>query len=361
MSKLKSLNREVSWGRVVNLTQKAVLAKHLSIMLNAGLTVVESLSVAIDSTTGRLQKILKRVKQSVESGTALSVALERHGDVFAGVFINAIYAGERSGNLAVNLSELSSSLEKERNLRAKVKSAMIYPAIVFFATIVLGLVIAFFILPKLTPLFLGLNIALPWTTRALIWIANFVDNFGLITLVAAIVVVLLLRWSLRLSAMVPISHWVTLHLPAFGRMSAKLNLARLAGTMGLLLKSGVRIDEAITVTQKTIGNYYFKQSLARAAADLDGGAKLSESLAKNPALFPPLFTRLIGVGEVSGQFEETFFYLAEFYEEEVDAEAKRLSTALEPILLLIIGLVVGGLALSIITPIYELTGNVRGS
>ncbi|MEK7208740.1 MAG: type II secretion system F family protein [Patescibacteria group bacterium] len=351
-------NQDITLGRV-SLTQKAVLAKHLALMLNSGLTLTESLTVAIDSAGGALRSILKRVAQSVESGTTFSAALGAHPKIFTGVFTSAVYAGERSGNLATNLANLSRALEKERALLAKIKGAMIYPIIVLAAAVLLGLGIAFFILPKITPLFKGLQIDLPWTTRALIWSADFLDKNGLVFFLTLIAGLIFFWWLARRKFTAPVTHWLILHLPVFGRLAINLNLARLAGTLSLLLKSGVSIDETFLIAERTLGNFYYRHALRRAASDIGRGLKLSASLEQFPKFFPLLFTRLARVGEVSGKFEETFFYLADFYEDEVDTAAKSLATALEPLLLLFIGLVVAGLALSIITPIYELTGNIK--
>ena len=352
------LNQDLSFGRV-NLTQKAILAKHLALMLNSGLTLTEALTVAIDSAGGVLKTVLKRVAQAVESGTTFSAALAAHPKIFSGVFISAVYAGERSGNLATNLVNLSRALEKERALLAKVKGAMVYPIIVLVAAVLLGLGIAFFILPKITPLFKGLQIDLPWTTRVLIRGADFLDQYGLIFGLALAIGVIFLWWLARQRFAAPVTHWLILRLPVFGRLATNLNLARLAGTLSLLLKSGVSIDETFLIAELTLGNFYYRRALRRAASDIGRGLKLSASLEQFPKFFPLLFTRLARVGEVSGKFEDTFFYLADFYEDEVDSAAKSLATALEPLLLLFIGLVVAGLALSIITPIYELTGNIK--
>lgn len=351
-------NQDVSFGRV-NLAQKAILAKHLALMLNSGLTLTESLAVAIDSAGGAMKSALKKVAQSVQSGASFSTALGLHPKIFSGVFVSAVYAGERSGNLATNLVNLSRELEKERVLMAKVKGAMIYPVIVLVAAVLLGLGIAFFILPKITPLFKGLQINLPWTTRALIWIADFLDKNGLVFFLTFAAAIIFLLWLVRQKFMAPITHWCVLRLPVFGRLAKNLNLARLAGTLGLLLKSGVNIDEAFAITERTLGNFYYRFALRRVSGDVGRGLKLSESLEQFPRFFPLIFTRLARVGEVSGKFEDTFFYLADFYEDEVDNAAKSLATALEPLLLLFIGLVVAGLALSIITPIYEITGNIK--
>lgn len=354
----KGLKREVSIGGA-GLTQQALFAKHLAVMLGSGLPLTEALTVSIESAAGRLKHALAAAARAVESGASLSQALGDHPRIFPALLINAVYAGERSGNLATNLAAAARALEKERVLIAKVKGALIYPATILIAAFLLGLGLAFFVLPKITPLFRGLNIELPWTTRALIALADLVDRHGLLLFLAVFggliaIIVLARRRFTR-----PITHWLLLHLPGLKPIVRHSNLARFAGAMGLLLKSGVTINEALDIAERTSGNYYYRRAVHQAAVGVAQGTKLADNLERFPALFPPLLTRLVRVGEISGKFEDTFFYLADFYESEVDSATKSLSTALEPILLLVIGLLVAGLALSIITPIYQITGNIN--
>lgn len=353
----KGLKREVSIGGA-GLTQQVLFAKHLAVMLGAGLVLTEALPVSIESATGRLKQALAEVARAVESGAPFSQALGDHPHIFPALLINAVYAGERSGNLATNLAAAARALEKERALIAKVKGALIYPATVLAAALLLGLGLAFFVLPKITPLFRGLNISLPWTTRALISFADLVDQHGLLlflTIFGGLALIIILARQ-RFSR--PVTHWLLLNLPGLKSIVRQTNLARFAGAMGLLLKSGVTVNEALDITERTLSNYYYARAVHQVVTGVSQGTKLADNLANFPALFPPLLTRLVRVGEVSGKFEDTFFYLADFYESEVDTATKSLSTSLEPILLLVIGLIVAGLALSIITPIYQITGNM---
>ncbi|HEY4476567.1 MAG TPA: type II secretion system F family protein [Candidatus Paceibacterota bacterium] len=353
----RGLKREVNIGGA-GLTQQVLFAKHLAVMLGAGLHLTEALAVSIESATGRLKHALTVVAQAVESGAALSTALGDHSHIFPALLTNAVYAGERSGNLAINLTAAARALDKERLLLAKVKGALIYPATVLIAAFLLGLGLVFFVLPKITPLFRGLNIELPWTTRALIALADLVDQHGLILFISIVggltaVIILAQRHFTR-----PLTHWLLLHLPGLKPIVRHTNLARFSGALGLLLKSGVTVNEALDITERTLSNYYYARALHQVATGVSQGTKLADNLERFPTLFPSLLTRLVRVGEVSGKFEDTFFYLADFYEGEVDSATKSLSTALEPILLLFIGLIVALLALSIITPIYQITGNV---
>lgn len=354
----QGLKREVGFGGA-GLTQQVLFTKHLAVMLGSGLTLTEALPVSIESATGRMKLALRDVLRAVESGATLSSALGDHPHVFPVLLTNAVYAGERSGNLSTNLAAAARALEKERALIAKIKGALIYPATVLVATILLGLGLAFFVLPKITPLFRGLKVELPFTTRFLIAFADLIDRHGLLLFLAIFGGLALIIFLAKRRFTQPVTHSILLHLPGLKPIVRHTNLARFAGAMGLLLKSGVTINEALEITERTLSNYYYRQAIREVVTAVSQGTKIADNLEHFPNLFPPLLTRLIRVGEVSGKLEDTFFYLADFYESEVDSATKSLATSLEPILLLIIGLLVAGLALSIITPIYQITGNVR--
>ncbi|MEK7610222.1 MAG: type II secretion system F family protein [Patescibacteria group bacterium] len=350
-------NIDISWGRV-SLTDRALLAKQLSVMLESGLVLSEALKTAEVAAAGALKPVVAGLLRAVDSGRSLSDALAEHPRIFSGLFASAVFAGENSGTLPENLKNVSRALERERDFRSKVRGAMIYPTIVLIATFILGLALSFFVLPKITPLFEGLAVELPLTTRWLIAFSNFVQAHGLATVIGLAAGLAALSYLARARWMEPLTHRLWLRLPIVGRLEREANLARLAGTLGSLLKSGVPIDQALGIVERALGNYVYRRALARAAAMVGRGDKLSSGLMER-RLFPPIFVSLIGVGEESGKFEETLQYLSEFYEAELDKTTKSLATAIEPALLLVIGLVVAVFALSIITPIYEITGNVK--
>jgi len=357
-NKSKNLNKDISFGRV-GLAQKALLAKHLSVMLKSGLTITESLSIALDSSSGSLRKTLQGVLKSVESGQPLSSSFERYPKVFSGLFISATHAGESSGTLGENLEHLAEQLEKDKELVAKIKGAMLYPIVVLIAAFFLGLAMAFLVLPKITPLFEGLKMDLPVTTRGLIWFSHFVQDYGTALFAGIVGFVIFMIWLVKQKFIHPVTHWLFLKVPIIKKISINANLVRFSRTLGTLLKSGLNIDEALVITKDTVGNYYYKKALESASARIGKGTKLSDNLEQYPKLFPKMTTRMVRVGEESGRLEETLLYLAGFYEVEVDTATKFLATAIEPILLIFIGLTVGFLALSIITPIYNITGNIR--
>lgn len=353
------LEASVSIGST-NLTQRALFARNLSVMLQSGLTIGEALEIAADSAQGKFKKILNNVAKAVKSGQSLSSSLSRYPKVFSGFFIGATLAGESSGTLEENLQNVATQTEKENELFSKVKGAMLYPIVVLVAAFILGIGMAFFVLPKITPLFEGLKMDLPATTRALIWSSHILQDYGLYAGIGLFVLIVFLVWLIRQRFIKPLTHGIFLKMPVVKKISRNANIARFCRSLGMLLKSGLNIDEALEITRTTLSNYYYKRSLAGIAGRITKGTKLSLALSEHQALFPIMVTRMIKVGEKSGKLEETLLYLANYYEVEVDNATKSLSTAIEPILLIVIGLVVGFLALSIITPIYNISGGIQG-
>ncbi len=353
-----SLNIDLSFGRV-SLTQKLLFAKNMSLMLRSGLSIVEALDAAQDSSGPALKKILKGIANSVQAGNSLAESMARYPRVFSGFFINAVRTGEASGTLEGNLAYASVQLEKDQEIRSKVKGAMLYPAIVVSATFVLGLVLSFVVLPKITPLFEGMHMELPFTTRVLLWFSHLIQNYGILLVVGIIIFVISFTILLRQKFTRPFNHAVLLHLPVFSNLVRNAALARFSLTSGTLMKAGIPLVEGFVITIDAIGNHFYEQALRKVSQEVEKGGALSEALSRYPKLFPPLLTRMIQVGEKSGKLEETFLYLSNYYEREVDMSAKSLTIAIEPILLLIIGGVVGFLALSIITPIYNITGSIH--
>ncbi len=351
------LGKSVSFGGV-KLREKAVFIKNLAIMLNSGLSITDSLDVLLSQTTGKLQKIIESIGRSVASGNSLSSSFSKFPKIFSSFFINTVKAGEASGNLENNLNNLADHLTKERELISKIRGAMLYPLIVLILSFVLGITLAFLVLPKITPIFVGLKIDLPASTRFLIWFSELIENHGVILLSVFVILLVFLSWFLKQRIVRPITHFLLLHLPIIGKISRKKNLVQFTSTLGTLLKSGLSIDEVLKVSKKTVRNYYYQKSIEKIRSSINQGRKLSDSLEEFSNIYPKMVISMIRVGEKSGKLEEESFNLAKIYKSEVEAAADNLTTVIEPILLIVIGVVVGGLALSIITPIYKITGNV---
>lgn len=354
------LKMDISFGST-GLVQKAAFAKNLAVMLKSGLTINQAIAIAAEQNKGRFKRILDKILKSVESGNSLSSSLADYPSVFSGLFVNVVYAGEQAGRLDENLESIAKQLEKDKELQTKIKGAMLYPTVILIVTIVLGLGIAFLVLPKITPLLKALNVPLPWTTRALIGFADLVANNGIVLFAGTVIGIIFLFWFFRRKFMHPITHWIILHIPIVSTIARNTNLARFCRTLGTLLQSGLNIDEAVNIAKETLTNYYYKTALTKVASQVGEGVEFSVALERFKRIFPVLLIRMVAVGEKSGKLEELLFYLADFYDIEVEASTKSLSTALEPMLLLVIGVIVAILALAIITPIYQVTGNISGA
>jgi type IV pilus assembly protein PilC len=349
---------DISIGHV-SLTQRAFFAKTMSVLLKSGVPIIEALAIAEDSTTGRLKKIIAKTSQTVAAGKPFSDALAEHPKDFAPLFINICKVGESSGRLGNNLTTIAEQLEKEHALKSKIKSAMLYPLVILVAAVVVGIFMVAYILPKIVPLFRQLEVDLPVSTQVLIWISDLVIKQGLYLGIGITILLFFCFWFFSQKFTHPFTHWIQMHLPFVGVMTQQVNLALFCRTLGSLLNSGVSIDEAVIITTNTMGNYYYQKVLKQTYQSIVHGDTLSAGLSGYPKYFPHLATKMISVGEKSGNLDANLTYLSEYYEREVDNKAKTLPAIIEPILLMIIGLAVGFLALSIMTPIFRITSGIR--
>jgi type IV pilus assembly protein PilC len=359
---VKSLEREKKIGLIIpflggiSFLDRILFAKNLALMIKAGLSLGESLAIIKEQTKSRkFKQILDAVIKSINSGHSLADSLARHPRAFDALYINMIKIGEESGTLEENLESLSLRLEKSHQLRNKVKAAMIYPSIIIIATLVLSVGIIFFVLPKIIPIFKTFDIQLPLTTRILIWFTENIQSYGLFVLVGIMALLAILSLLSRVKAVRFLIHKLTLKLPIIGSITRDVNLAYFSRTLGVLLKSGVPIIHALDITRITSGNLIYQKELKEVTKEVKKGKSISNYLQQRESVFPLMVSRMVGVGERTGNLEETLIYVGNFYEGEIDRATKSLSTILEPILLLIIGTVVGFIALAIITPIYEIT------
>lgn len=351
------LEFDISFGGIP-LIQKSIFAKNLALMLNSGLDIVESLEIISNQATGKFKVIILDILESVESGNSLSNSLKKHPKVFSKLFVNTTMAGESAGNMAENLDNVGNYLRRNYELMSKIKSAMVYPIIIIVGATMLGFVLAFWVLPKIIPLFESLKVDLPLSTRLLISIVKFLETHRTGMIISIVVLVLFANFILRREFVKPYVHYILIKTPIISRISINSNLANFCNTLGTLLKSGLVIDEALAISKEVVENYYFKKCLDDISSRTIQGSKLSDNLERYENVFPKMVISMVRVGERSGKLEDSLFNLGLFYESEVDIATKALSVAIEPILLVCIGIFVGWLAISIITPIYKLTGSV---
>lgn len=352
------LNSEVIIGGVSDI-DILLFSKHLSITLKSGLTLIEGLEILTDQAKGRMKKVLEDILDTVKSGEAFHTALEKYPKYFSPIFVNMVRSGEVAGTLDESLHRISIQLNKANSLRKKIRAAMIYPIMVFIAVFGLGMSVAIFVLPKILPLFKTLDIELPLTTRMLIKIAEVFEAHGFLIGIGLFVSFFGLMWFLKLNAIKPFTHRVILKLPIIKTIVTNINLERFTRIFGTLLDSGLTIDHSLRITAEATENRVYRKAILSLIPQVEAGNTLEMSISKYPKLFPIITTRMIGVGEGTGNLDSTLTYLAGFYEDLVDEATKNLSTIIEPVLLIIIGIVVGTVAISILGPIYQITGNIR--
>ena len=356
------LRQQTGMGRSgrfrVSLLDRVIFARHLSIMLRAGLSLVEALDVLLDQAQStKMQKIVKDIRKHVINGETLATSLNRFPGVFSGIFIGMVKVGEASGTLERNLEYIASQLERDYDLRRRVRAAMMYPIIVLSATLILGVVLSVFILPKLVRMFESFRMELPTITKAFLDLANFLVEYGWYVLGGLVVLIIFSSFIFRTPAAKPVLHKLTLQIPILKRLSKGLNLARMTRALSILLKSGVPITESIDITSRVVNNICFQRELQSSLKALQQGRTFASALT-DERYVPKMANRMINVGEKSGHLEESLAYLASFHEEEVNNITKNLSNIIEPILLIVIGIVLGLLAVAIISPIYQFTGSL---
>ena len=307
-----------------------------------------------------LVKVIDQIISDVSNGQFLAVSMQRLPNVFDSFFVNIVRVGEASGTLAANLAYLADEMKKSQELRNKVKSAMIYPVIVAIATVALVSFLIFFAFPKILPLFASLNVPLPLPTKILIVVASFLIANGALVAAGLVVFFVGLKVLFMVEAVRRVRDYVLLFLPVFSRLIVDVNMANLARVLSVLLKGGIRIVEAVTITAHTFGNLVYRDELLLAAEEIKKGETLASQLAQRKRLFPILVSGLIEIGENTGNLEENLVYLSDYYQSEAETSLRNLTATLEPILLLGMGLVVGFVAISIITPIYKITQGIGG-
>jgi len=350
------LNIEIGRVKVVDIL---LFTKHLSVTLKSGLPLMDGLEILKDQAKGKMRRVIGLLLETVKDGEPFNVALSEFPKYFSQVYLNLVKAGEFSGTLVESLERLSIDLKKRHDFKNKVRSAMIYPVMVLIAVTGLGMSIAIFVLPKILPLFTSLNVDLPFSTRILIFVAEVFEQHGIAIFIGSIVAVILLTFFLKRKFMKPIIHWFLLKLPVVGPIIKNLNLENFTRTLGLMLESGLTIDESLKIVGESMGNFIYKRSVLGLIAVVRSGDSLMVGMERHASIFPTIVSKMISVGEKTGTLEGNLKYLGIFYEEEVDETVKNLSIIIEPALLIFIGMLVGFVALSILGPIYQITGNLK--
>jgi len=337
-----------------------ILTKNLSGMIKAGLSLSRALSVLKKQTKNpKLSKILTSVANNINSGETFSSALSKFPDVFTKLFVSMVRAGEESGNLAGALSDIGLNLEKSNSLNKKVKGALIYPGVIMSAMVVIGVLMFAFVVPTLANTFKELGVVLPTSTRMLILFGNFFSNHLILTFVILLGVGFGLYSIFRSKIMAPYIDFLILKIPVVSNLTKELNTARTARTISSLLLSGVSLTRALEITQDVVQNTYYKKVLNEAKVAIEKGEPFSGVFVANVNLYPIMMSEMIQVGEETGKLSDMLLEIALFYEDEVENKTKNLSTIIEPLLMVVIGAAVGFFAISMISPLYSILGNIN--
>ena len=347
-----------AFGSKVKLQDKVIFSRQFSTMINAGVPIVQSLNILREqSESKKLKMTVADVSKQVEGGATLAGALATHPEVFNAIYVNMIKAGETGGILDQVLDRLATQQEKDAAVVSKVKSAMIYPAVITTATVSAFFFLMTVIVPKLSSIFADAGATLPWYTKLMLTISNFLvhDWYFVIGGFIAIVVAFT-RWRKTLSGRRVIDK-LMLKAPIFGPILVKVNIARFARTFGSLMASGISVLDAINATASALGSTVYQDELHEVAQKVKNGRPMSEHIraSKN---FPAIVGQMLSVGEETGQMDTILLKLADFYEKEVDTVVEGITSIIEPILIIVLGGMVGFIVISVFGPISSIGSSV---
>lgn len=351
----------IKFGTRFSIKEQSLFAKRMSFLVKAGVPLIDSLNMIRSQTKSKAKgRVFDMVIDDVNNGQFLATSLGKHRRMFGDFAINLIRVGEQSGILSENLAYLADELQKKELLRKKVIGALVYPIVVTIATFGITGILTVYIFPKILPIFASLNVTLPLSTRILITISNFLQNNGLLLLLGIIIFMSAVTYlKFRYTKVQYLLDLTTLRIPLFGSMLQSYNLANFTRTLGLLLKSGVQLTDSMIMVAEATPNLAYRKAYENIATSIVRGEPMSREIARYPALFPDTLRHMVTVGETTGGLSSTLLYLSEMHESEVEEATKNLSSTIEPLLMVVMGCLVGFIAVSIITPIYEITQSLH--
>ncbi len=345
--------KRVGFGEIVNFTRQ------LSTMVVAGLSLPEALSILKNQTQNTaFVQVLNEIEHQIVGGGNLGDALAKYPQHFSAIYIALVRAGESSGQLDQVLARLADSLEQQREFRSKVAGAMIYPVIIVVGMGLVVMIMMTVVIPKLTELYRDFGVDLPFATQLLISMSQFFVNFWWL-MIAGIVggIYGFARWRKT-----PVGEFVvdtvTLHIPLFGELQKKIILVEFTRTLSMLISSGIRLLDALRILKDALGNVLFRNAIVDISKKVERGFPLGETFGQY-AVFPPIVSQMMKVGEETGKLDDTLLKLSIYFQSESENLVKGLTTAIEPIIMVVLGVGVGFIVISVITPIYNLTSQFK--
>ncbi len=338
----------------VRLKDLAIYSRQLSVLIDAELPLIQSLNILAEQTRNKYFKhVIKEIREDVEAGSTLNQAKRKFPSVFDDLYCNLVASGEQSGSLDIMLRRLAEYLEKIVKLRAQVRQAMIYPSAVLSFAIVVVIFMLWKVIPVFASIFVELGAELPFLTALVLALSNFVEKYILLLAIAAVGLVFAFRYWRKTDSGRKITDKFLLRMPLFGKLLEKVGLSRVTRTLSTLLSGGVPMLESLKITSTTAGNVIVEDFIMQARTMVAEGTSLRDAF-KEKGRFPFMMIQMVGVGEATGTLDEMLAKLADFYDEEVETSVASLLSILEPILLIVVGVIVGSIVVSMYLPIFEL-------
>ena len=347
------------FGGKVKDKEMAIFTRQFSTMIDAGLPLVQCLNILAEQSESKtLRSVTGQVARHVEAGSTLADALRRHPRTFDDLFTNLVEVGEAGGILDVVLQRLAAYIEKAAALKRKVKAAMVYPCAIIGVALLVVIFMLTFVIPTFAQMFKDLGADLPLPTKVVMWLSDFVRGYILLIIAGMIGCVMALRSYYRTEGGRATIDALMLKLPVFGTLVRKVAVARFTRTLGTLVQSGVPILDGLRITARTAGNKVVEKAVLQCRAAVTEGKTLADPL-RTSGVFPPMVTQMISVGEQTGALDAMLSKIADFYDDEVDTAVSTLTSLLEPIMIVFLGVVVGGLVVAMYLPIFKLVTLVK--
>jgi type IV pilus assembly protein PilC len=348
----------ISFGNPISTKDIVIFTRQFATMINSGLPLVQSLDIlAKQSENKALRKVIEKVLYDVESGQTLADAMREHPKTFTDLFVNMVAAGEAGGILDTILLRLAVFLEKADALKRKIKGAMIYPSVIMTVAVGAVAVLLIFVIPTFQTMFEQSGVPLPGPTQFVIMLSEILQAQWFVFLGVGVALVYMVRRYYKTSQGELVLDRLILNLPVVGPLQRKAAIARFTRTLGTLVSSGVSILDGLEITARTAGNRVLHDAIMESRASIAGGETISEPLKKS-GVFPPMVTSMINVGEQTGGLDEMLSKIADFYDEEVDAAVEALLSAMEPIMIVFLGVIVGGMIVAMYLPIFDMMNAV---
>jgi type IV pilus assembly protein PilC len=337
-----------------------MFTKNLEVMVKAGVSLPRAISILGEQVkNSTFKKALNEISQRLLKGESFAEALKEYPAIFSEIYYQMIKIGEESGTLENSLQNLALQLEKDYDLRAKIKGALLYPAVIVSFMILVGISMVVYVVPKLAQVFKDLNVELPATTKFLINFSEFLASKFYLAILALGLLFFFFKIFSKTKEGQKVNSFIVLKIPVVNNLIQKVNASYVLRTLSTLIGAGVSFVRSVEIVADLVPNYYFKEALRNAQKDIRQGKKLSQALKNYSQIFPLTVLQMLEVGEETGETAKIFKDLAEFYEEEVTTATKNLVSIIEPVLMVIIGLMVGFFAISMIQPIYSMLGSIK--